>query len=68
MQEDRVGMKRISPAAALHSEALFDSFQPAEAIEEPFELDQPIQCPSPESSIMEVTAEVTRALLACQLN
>jgi len=51
--DDRVGMTRISPAATLQSEAAFDSFQPAEVLREPSELDQPIQCPSPESSIME---------------
>jgi len=51
--DDRVGMTRISPAASLQSEAAFDSFQPAEVLREPSELDQPIQCPSPESSIME---------------
>jgi len=51
--EDRVGSKRISPAAALQSDKLFDSFGPAEVPEEPFEIDQPISCPVPEPSIME---------------
>lgn len=51
--EDRVGSKRISPAAALQTDTLFDSFEPAEEPEEPCEVDQPIQCPVPEPSIME---------------
>jgi hypothetical protein len=48
------GSKRISPAAALQTDTPFDSFGPAEAPEEPFEIDQPIPCPVPEPSIMEV--------------
>lgn len=55
VQEDRAGMKRISPAAALQSEGHFDFFLPVDAMDEPFEFDQPIQCPSPESSITEVS-------------
>ncbi|KAG0598447.1 hypothetical protein M758_12G074400 [Ceratodon purpureus] len=51
--EDRVGIKRISPAAAVQNETPFDSFEPAELLEEPSELDHPVDCPSPEPSIME---------------
>lgn len=54
MQEDRVGIKRISPAAALQNETSFDSFEPAEVLEEPFERDQTVGCPTPEPSITEV--------------
>ena len=55
MQEDRVGSKRISPAAALQSDdSPFDSFEPVGGPEEPIEDDQPIECPKPEPSIMEV--------------
>uniref|UniRef100_A0A7I4EFP5 Uncharacterized protein n=1 Tax=Physcomitrium patens TaxID=3218 RepID=A0A7I4EFP5_PHYPA len=52
-QEDRVGSKRISPAAVVQGDTPFDSFGPIEEPEEPSEIDQPVRCPQPEPNIME---------------
>lgn len=58
VQEDRVGSKKISPTLAPHGELSTSinclTFEPLELPIEPEELDEPIQCPTAEPSIMEV--------------
>ena len=57
VQEDRVGSKRISPAAALHGVPPLESFEAVEHPSEPVDLDQPVRCPPPEPSIMQVSTK-----------
>lgn len=58
VQEDRVGSKRISPTLAPHGELSTSrnclTFEPIELPIEPEEVDEPIQCPIAEPSIVEV--------------
>lgn len=58
VQEDRVGSKRISPAAALHGVPPLESFEAVEHPSEPVDLDQPVRCPPPEPSIMQVRTKI----------
>jgi len=55
VQVEGVGGKRISPAAALHGVSLLENFEAVEHPDEPTEMDDPVRCPPPEKSIIQVS-------------